>query len=254
MKACVFLGPSICSAEAERYLPGVAVLPPVAAGGVRSALHEGYTSIGIIDGLFEQVPMVWHKEILFALSRGVRVYGASSMGAVRAAELHPYGMVGIGEIFEAYRTGRFEEDDEVTVVYAAAKEGYRELSTAMANIRFALKHASELGLISAETREILVAAVKTRFFADRSWQALFADARSLPEVSTSELQALQAWIADAQPNQKRQDAICLLQRMAFDIKSGIGPFHPEFAFEPTSHWERAERAFQESLKSKVANH
>jgi hypothetical protein len=255
MKACVFLGPSFPAAEAERYLESVAVFPPVQAGGVRRALHESYTHIGIIDGLFEQVPTVWHKEILFAMSHGAWVYGASSMGALRAAETYPYGMVGIGKIFEAYRTGLFEDDDEVAVVHSAAEDGYRELSTAMANIRFGLKQAAELGLISNRTREILVSAAKARFYADRSWQALLIDARSFSEVSTSELEGLQEWLAAARPNQKRLDAICLLERMASDIKSGLGPFRPNFAFEPTFHWERAEQAFQKSLQvAKAPNH
>ena len=31
-------------------------------------------------------------EVLYALANGVRVFGASSMGALRAAELHAFGM------------------------------------------------------------------------------------------------------------------------------------------------------------------
>jgi hypothetical protein len=56
----------------------------------------------IIDGLFYHTAPVRHKEILILLAQGVTVIGAASMGALRAAELHPYGMTGVGSIFDAY--------------------------------------------------------------------------------------------------------------------------------------------------------
>ena len=57
--------------------------------------------IGIIDGYFEIVPTVWHKEILWAMAQGIHVFGAASIGALRAAELDAFGMRGIGRIYEA---------------------------------------------------------------------------------------------------------------------------------------------------------
>ena len=62
-------------------------------------------------------------------------FGASSMGALRAAELHTFGMRGVGEIFERYRDGVLEDDDEVAVSHASADHAYRELSVAMVNLR-----------------------------------------------------------------------------------------------------------------------
>ena len=95
---------------------------PVAQGDVYRAVTavEPLESIGIIDGQFDHVPAVWHKEILWAMDRGVHVYGSASMGALRAAELHAFGMEGVGEIFECYRDGTLEDDDEVAVVHGAA--------------------------------------------------------------------------------------------------------------------------------------
>ena len=43
--------------------------------------------------------------------------GASSMGALRAAELSQFGMVGIGEVYQAFKLGRLEDDDEVAIVH-----------------------------------------------------------------------------------------------------------------------------------------
>ena len=57
---------------------------------------ERPVAIGLIDGYFERVPSVSHKEILWAMSQGIVVIGAASMGALRAAELAPFGMLGVG--------------------------------------------------------------------------------------------------------------------------------------------------------------
>src|SRR5262245_16389942 len=112
MKAVVFLGPTLSIAEARSQLEAE-FLPPAAQGDVwRVALHCSDV-IGLIDGQFDHVPSVWHKEILWAMSQGIHVYGSASMGALRAAELHAFGMEGVGKVFESFRDGHLEDDDEV---------------------------------------------------------------------------------------------------------------------------------------------
>ena len=96
MRAFIFLGPSLPRNVAHRTLDAV-YLPPAAQGDILRLLPQNPEVIGIVDGVFESQPAIWHNEILFALSRGVRVAGAASMGALRAAELNDFGMKGIGE-------------------------------------------------------------------------------------------------------------------------------------------------------------
>lgn len=81
---------------------------------MRAVLKHSPKQIVLIDGTYYQTLSVWHKEIVYALLEGVTVIGASSIGAIRAAELWRYGMIGIGEIFERYRDG--EEDDSLVVL------------------------------------------------------------------------------------------------------------------------------------------
>ena len=152
MSLFVFLGPTLPLAEARAVLDAT-YLPPVSQGDVYRASLERPSAIGIIDGYFERVPAVWHKEILWAMSQGIHVFGAASTGALRAAELAPYGMVGVGAIFEAFRTGVLEDDDEVAVVHGAEDTGYRSLSEAMVNVRATLGHAEAAGLIPREDRK-----------------------------------------------------------------------------------------------------
>src|SRR6476469_7469441 len=97
------------ASEANSELEAV-YLPPADEGDVyRVALHRA-RAIGIIDGYFQSVPTVRHKEILWAMSRGIHVFGSASMGALRAAELGTLGMVGVGIIFKQYRDEVLEDD------------------------------------------------------------------------------------------------------------------------------------------------
>lgn len=236
----VFLGPSLPVAEARRILDAV-YLPPVSMGDIYRLMARGPRVIAIIDGLFEQTPAVWHKEILYALSRGVRVLGASSMGALRAAELAAFGMEGVGEVFEAFHRGELEDDDEVAVAHAPAADGYRSLSDAMVNLRAGLREAHDAGRISAASHDLLLGAAKAIYYPERSWPQLFAVAAGL-DVPPTELASLRAQIAQRRPEVKRADAIRLLERLAVEAAAGTiapaTPVPPSFDFEPTYFWEQ----------------
>ena len=122
MNAVVFLGPTLPRAEAADLLPAT-YLPPARQGDIYRAVRAlRPVTVGLVDGRFLDTGAVWHREILWALSQGVHVFGAASMGALRAAELAPFGMRGVGQVFAAYRDGcwpgdpdAFEDDDEVAV-------------------------------------------------------------------------------------------------------------------------------------------
>ena len=125
--------------------------------------------IGLIDGFFEHIASVWHKEILWALGQGIQVFGSASMGALRAAELAPFGMEGVGTVFESYRDGRLEDDDEVAVIHGPAELGHICLSEAMVNMRRTLEEAEAKGIIGRSTCARLEHIAKGLFYADRSY-------------------------------------------------------------------------------------
>lgn len=239
----VFLGPSV-PVEQARTILDATYLPPVAMGDVQALMAEGPRAIAIIDGLFERIPAVWHKEILHALAQGVRVYGASSMGALRAAELHTFGMIGVGRIFEAYRDGVLEDDDEVALVHAPAAFGYRAGSEPMVNLRWGLGQAEARGCVSAATRAALEAAAKETFYPDRSWAGLQARGLELG-LPPGELAALREYVGRERPDLKRADALELLERLAAEVERGLTPHVPSFELHETYFWpkmvESAER-------------
>src|SRR5437764_4260886 len=136
----VFAGPTISPAEGRGELDAV-YLPPAAEGDVYRVTLTDPQAIGIIDGYFQSVPTVRHKEILWAMSRGIHVFGSASIGALRAAELAAFGMEGVGTIFELYRDGVLEDDDEVAIAHGPAEVGFPAGSEAMINIRQTLRKA-----------------------------------------------------------------------------------------------------------------
>lgn len=259
MSVYVFLGPTLPVADAARILDAT-FLPPVKLGDVYRVVSRFRPSaVGIVDGYFQWTPAVWHKEILWAIDQGVHVFGGASMGALRAAELAPFGMHGVGRIYEAYRDGRFkgldddpfEDDDEVAVVHGPPESGYLGASEAMVNIRCTLGRAAEEGVITKATRLALVAEAKAVFFPDRGYALLLAQgrARGLPE---HELAALERWLPSGRVNQKRQDAEAMLEVMHDFLAADPPPAPVDLGFERSIYWQGAETAFRRAADPAVA--
>ncbi len=203
----VFVGPTLPAAEVAARLPGVRVLPPVAVGDVLAlARRRDVRRLAIIDGAFEHMAAVWHKEILIALERGIAVWGAASMGALRAAELAPFGMRGVGAIYRGFATGRLVADDEVAVAHLPAAYGHRATSDALVNLRDGIARAP---MLSARTRAALVELARARFYRERSWDALIGDARTAG-LPRRQLDGLAAW---PKPDRKAADARLLLRAL-----------------------------------------
>src|SRR5689334_20929062 len=177
-KGCVFVGPT--RVRKSEY-PGIDFYPPAALGSVYRAMERGYRRIGIIDGFFGNTPSVWHKEILFAISKGFEVSGAASTGALRAAELAPYGMHGIGNIFRLYRRAAIADDDEVCVTHAIAEMDFMPLSEPMISIRYTLRDLRHKGAVSRDEEAKIAAELKAAHFSERTLERIRAAiARHVP--------------------------------------------------------------------------
>jgi len=215
----VFLGPSLPLPEAARILDA-RYLPPAGRGDIPAAVRDGAKIICLIDGVFFQECSVGHREILDAMNAGVRVIGASSMGALRASELHTLGMEGIGEIYRWYRDGEITSDDEVALVFDP-ESGYA-LSVPLVNIRYILGLAEKKGIIDGTMREILLNDARSLYFPDRTWEGIGTLAnRDLDPARVGEFLAFAA----TAPDLKREDAIAAL-RYTRDIALSMGLFQP----------------------------
>ncbi|KFA90035.1 TfuA-like protein [Archangium violaceum] len=233
----VFAGPTLSTGEGRAELDAV-FLPPVAQGDVYRVAREHPEAIGIIDGYFERVPAVWHKEILWAMAEGIHVYGSASMGALRAAELTPFGMRGVGATYEAFLHGDLEDDDEVTVVHAPEEEGFRPLSEAMVNIRATLAGAERAEVLREATRMALERLAKGLHYPERSYPALLARGHQ-EGLPATELERLRAWLPHGRVNQKREDALAMLRTMREELAAHPGPKQVTYWFSRTDAWEEA---------------
>jgi len=247
MSVVVFLGPTL-STTAARSVLDATYLPPAAQGDVyRAALSKPW-GIAIIDGYFERLPAVWHKEVLWAMSQGIHVFGASSMGALRAIELMPFGMVGCGRIYEGFRNGTLTDDDEVAVVHGEEDSNYRSLSTAMVDIRATLAAAHAAGVVSDALHAELVQLAKGLHYSERSYPRLIERWRETrPEPSAVE--RLKAWLESGKVSQKRLDAVELLETVADRRRASNAPFQANFAFEHTDAWEQVTRRWGQTAAS-----
>lgn len=235
MTVCVFIGPTISAAEAGRELDAV-YFPPAAQGDVYRAGLQRPQAIGIIDGYFQDVPSVRHKEILWAMSRGIHVFGSASIGALRATELAAFGMEGVGRVFESYRDGTLEDDDEVAIAHGPAEAGFTPLSEAMVNIRQTLRKAELNQVISPDARTALEEIAKQLFYPERSYPVLLrrASESGLPEA---QLARLREWLPEGRVNQKREDAVAMLRLIHRRLAQGLEPKTVSFSFEHTAMWE-----------------
>ncbi|MGW4821974.1 TfuA-like protein [Streptomyces sp. NPDC004227] len=153
--------------------PGVRVWPPAQHGDLfQASIRKADTAV-IIDGVYHQAPALRHKEILAAMGRGVRVIGAASIGALRAAELAPFGMLGLGSVFTAYVRGEIDGDDEVAV--GQVPDGERAaLSWPLVNLRHVVQLAQSAGLLGGERAAALLADLRAVYYPQRTAGAVRA--------------------------------------------------------------------------------
>jgi len=250
MTIVVFAGPSLDRADAS--VSGLHLLPPAAEGDLYRAARERPRAIALIDGYFEAQPAVWHKEILWAMSRGVHVFGAASMGALRAAELWSFGMVGTGVIYRAYRRGVLVDDAEVAVVHGPAELGYPSLNEALVNVRASLSHASACGILSAAMRRLVLRSAATIFYKDRTWERILSEAVG-NGMAADAAAKLKDWLRKNSVDLKRRDARSLIRLVTERNEQLNQPLQATFEFETTTFWQalvdRHEPDVEETLRT-----
>jgi hypothetical protein len=163
----VFAGPSLPPADR----PGGPFdwRPPATAGDLLALLEAPPARLCLIDGFFDSRPAPWHKELLLLMARGTLVFGAASMGALRAAELGAFGMIGVGAIYRAYRDGRLQGDDEVALVHGPERIGWAPLTVPMVEVRATLVAACRAGVLPPSLARRIRALVHDLHFDARDW-------------------------------------------------------------------------------------
>jgi hypothetical protein len=170
----VFIGPSLSLNQARKILDAE-YHPPVARDDVAILLNDPPDIIGIIDGVFHQQPAVSHREILHALEAGVIIVGGSSMGALRSAELDYAGMIGIGKVYQNYRDGVIESDDDVAIVFNP--ETHELLSEALVSMNHNFQMAEKDGIITSSDVKNLYETAKKIYYPQRTYTRVLKDSK-----------------------------------------------------------------------------
>jgi hypothetical protein len=207
-KVVVYTGPTISPDVVHAALPEAQVLSPLARGDVLSCQWNVGDTAVVIDGYFRERRSIGHKEILLLLSEGVDVIGAASMGALRAAELWPYGMRGVGVVYRMYATDEINGDDEVGVLHGPAEMGYPPHTVALVNLRYGCREGAATNLIPEATGRRIVEAAKALPFTHRSWLEIRS---RLGEEDHDSLSMLKEKIGSGEWDLKRLDALAALR-------------------------------------------
>ncbi|MEZ5376235.1 MAG: TfuA-like protein [Acidimicrobiales bacterium] len=244
----VFLGPSLSTTEAIEIAPDCTIHPPAACGDVYRVAATGPDTIVLIDGLFESVRSVWHKELLWALQAGIRVIGASSMGALRAAECAAFGMEPIGRIANDYLAGNRSRDGDVAVAHREGDGAWSATSVPLVNVEATSEAGAAAGAISDEQRVLIDEAAAQQFYAERTWPSIIEAVR---EVDAAAAIALEQHLADnGVVDQKAEDARAAL-RAAIDPRNvgTDGTFLESWRLSETGYWSRAQASFSAQRSS-----
>ena len=206
----VYLGPSL-SIEKARSILKADYRPPIKRGDLRKAIKDGAAIIGIIDGVFYSMSPVAHKEILATMKKGIKVVGGSSMGALRASELDVYGMIGVGRVYECYRSGRIVADDEVAVTFNPLTG--EQMSEPLVNVRYQLKAAHDDGVITKEERSALLSMTAGIHYPERTYPKIAGLAIEKGVLSAPRSMALLEYVAHKPLNLKAEDAVATLKKI-----------------------------------------
>ncbi|MFF4578382.1 TfuA-like protein [Streptomyces sp. NPDC001373] len=237
----MFVGPTLPRSEPQLAAPDVRVWPPARHGDLFAPAIRSGDTVVLIDGVYHQAPALRHKEILAAIGRGVSMIGAASIGALRAAELAPFGMLGVGSIYTSYVRGEIDGDDEVAVGQAPDGE-WEALTWPVVNLRHVLERARAAGVLDEDRAAALLVALRAVYYPQRTTAAVWAVCRRQGEMEFA------GWLAGRLDQNrhfgdlKRADALAAV-RIALDGRETQTSDRPSPSVWETTYFRRWSNAF-----------
>lgn len=224
MKIKIYAGLSVEAKDIEEILPGAEVAGPVQRGDILKDVAEGYNVVALIDGKFDQNLAVAPSEVMDALRAGVRVYGSSSMGALRAAETAAYGTIGYGRVFEYIKNSENFRDDYLGQLFINKDIQWK--SPAYIDFYFSAQNLVQIKKISKALAGRICALYEEIFYAQRCEDALLDSIRKQKKNAAELLKAAQL-IFSENDSQKSKDAKGLLSLIKSDLEK-IKSLNSEF--------------------------
>jgi TfuA protein len=209
-KPVIFLGPSLSREKARKILDADYRLP-AKKGDLLQLILKEVGIVGLVDGYFLQdYPPTPIEVYNLVRKRNVKVFGSSSLGALRAVELGKYGMIGIGKIFRLFRDGILESDDEVAVTFTDYTN-YK--SEALIDIRYNLFLAQKYKIIDNRTGRSILKVSKQTYFPYRTYEDILDKCKlKYPEIN-SQVESFRGYILNNKKSLKERDAVRLLKHI-----------------------------------------
>jgi hypothetical protein len=178
--------------------------PPVKDGDLVDLAGSGKRRpVLILDGLFSENRALSPTECREMLHNGWTILGASSMGALRAADLWSEGMIGVGDIYLGLRTGIVRGDGEVAV--ALNPFTFEEITVTIVFLRATAAALLSAGCTTEVDARKLVATAGRIHFLDRTAEACVA-AWMAAGIGEEVRAAALAYLAVPRHNPKMRDA------------------------------------------------
>ncbi|HVD08314.1 MAG TPA: TfuA-like protein [Nitrososphaeraceae archaeon] len=210
-KPIVYLGPTLNREEASKILDADYRDPAKKGDFLRlSHASDEKKYVGFIDGVFlHDYPPSPIEVYHLATRKNIELIGASSLGALRAVELEKFGMKGIGKIFQLFKNGILDADDEVAVTFVRDKNILQ--SEALIDIRFNLFLAYKKGIITNQTKKRSVKIAKNLYFPFRNYDDIIRLAQEQFPSIHDELENFRDYILKNRDSLKARDAKKLLR-------------------------------------------
>ena len=234
----LFAGPSIYGADIN--LDSIELKPPAAHGDLARAVLDGASAIGLVDGVFETIASVWHKEILFAIQRGVTVAGAASMGALRAAECVQFGMIPIGKVAHSYIDGSLDDDAAVAILHGPDDLGCPPFTQALVDVEVTIFHMQHCKFIKPNQAKQMLENARRTFFKERTMDAIVS---GLPNADYLKQQYKKYFVS-----QKQTDALELIKFMK-QLPKQDSKQEPSWKFAQPQTWTIALNKIMDEIPS-----
>jgi hypothetical protein len=114
--------------------------------------------------------------------------------------------VGIGRIYEQYKSGALVSDDEVALLFDP--ETLEPLSEPLVNIRYNLELAEERGILNKEVKEEILRVAQSLYYPERDYEWIISTAEAKLKV---DLGQLKQFLSEERRDLKREDAIAALK-------------------------------------------
>lgn len=205
MRVIAFIGPSrprLLSDSARIEWHGPAVRGDFDALDV----SEGDV-VALVDGVMITGHSPSPTECFRLISRGVRLVGSSSLGALRAVELRDLGMTGYGWVYDKVLDRTVTCDDEL--VSDLDPRTYEARTVFLVNVRFGLEAALAEGMLSPDVACLAVSGLSELHFSERSRVAVAAVMRTAGMTSRAV-----EYVLDDRHDIKKRDAELLFDAIA----------------------------------------